>query len=150
MKWGRADGQEQDAGNLGFTVSYSIGKDSKHKDQAFTLLKYLGGQTGSVWTHNVGYLPSRDDVTPPTGRKIFLREAPWSRAWQFAPGFSKVINTANSELQSAYEGKETIQQALRTSRPRPAPRCALGLDVRNTSRASRRHAGVAAPEPRWR
>ena len=100
-------------GNLGFTVSYSIAKDSTHKGAAFTLLTYLTGAKGMrVWTQNVGYLPSRRDVTPPAGRAVFLKEAPWSRAWQFAPGFSKVIDTANSELQAAYEGKETVAKAL--------------------------------------
>jgi len=102
-------------GNLGFTVSYSIAKDSKHKSQAFTLLTYLTGPKGMrVWTKNVGYLPSRKDVTPPPGRATFLREAPWARAWQFAPGFSKVTDTANSELQAAFEGKETVAKALDT------------------------------------
>jgi len=103
-------------GNLGFTVSYSIAKDSKHKSQAFTLLAYLAGKKGmGVWTKNVGYLPSRKDVAPPAGRPTFLKEAPWSRAWQFAPGFSSVINTANSELQSAYEGKQTVSRALQNT-----------------------------------
>ncbi len=100
-------------GNLGFTVSYSIAKDSKHKAQAFRLLRYLEGPTGmSVWTQAVGYLPSRSDVKPPTGRAVFLNEASATHPWQFAPGFSKVIDTANSELQSAFEGKETVQEAL--------------------------------------
>jgi len=100
-------------GNLGFTVSYSIAKDSKHKSQAFTLLTYLAGKKGmGVWTKNVGYLPSRKDVSPPGGRATFLKEAPWSRAWQFAPGFSRVIDTANSELQAAYEGKQSVSTAL--------------------------------------
>jgi multiple sugar transport system substrate-binding protein len=101
-------------GNLGFTVSYSIAKDSKHKSQAFTLLAYLGGKKGmGVWTKSVGYLPSRNDVAPPAGRKVFLGAAPSTHAWQFAPGFSRVIDTANSELQSAYEGKESVSQALK-------------------------------------
>jgi len=100
-------------GNLGFTVSYSIGKDSAHKAQAFTLLTYLAGRTGMrVWTKNVGYLQSRKDVTPPAGRTVFLNEAQRTHAWQFAPGFSRVIDTANSELQSAYEGKESVSTAL--------------------------------------
>ncbi|HEY3207464.1 MAG TPA: extracellular solute-binding protein [Gaiellaceae bacterium] len=114
VKWAvRPMVRNKTTGNLGFTVSYSIGKDSAHKDQAFKLLTYLTGPKGmGVWTKNVGYLPSRKDVAPPPGRAIFLREAPWSRAWQFAPGFSKVIDTANSELQSAYEGKESVSAAL--------------------------------------
>ena len=103
-------------GNLGFTVSYSIAKDSKHKSQAFTLLAYLTGAKGmGVWTKNVGFLPSRKDVAPPSGRSTFLKEAPWSRAWQFAPGFSRVIDTANSELQAAYEGKQSVATALKNT-----------------------------------
>jgi multiple sugar transport system substrate-binding protein len=100
-------------GNLGFTVSYSIARDSKHKPQAFTLLRYLDGITGQrIWTQAVGYLPSRSDVPPPAGRAVYLAEAPVTHPWQFAPGFTDVINTANSELQAAYEGKETVPQAL--------------------------------------
>jgi len=100
-------------GNLGFTVSYSIAKDSKHKTQAFTLLRYLEGPTGMrIWTNAAGFLPSRGDVKPPAGRAVFLKEAAATHPWQFAPGFTKVIDTANSELQSAYEGKESVQTAL--------------------------------------
>jgi multiple sugar transport system substrate-binding protein len=101
-------------GNLGFTVSYSIAKDSKHKAQAFTMLKYLTSPAGmKIWVKNSGFLPSRSDVKPPSGRAIFLKEAPFTHPWQFAPGFSKVYDTANNELQNAYEGKESISAALK-------------------------------------
>jgi multiple sugar transport system substrate-binding protein len=101
-------------GNLGFTVSYSIGKNSKNKAEAFKLLTFLVGPVGMrTWTQNSGFLPSRQDVKAPTGRAIFLREAPWSRPWQFAPGFTKVVDQANSELTAAFEGKQTIDVALR-------------------------------------
>lgn len=101
-------------GNLGFTVSYSIAKDSKHKTQALQMLKYLTGPAGmKIWVKTSGFLPSRSDVKPPPGRAIFLKEAPYTHPWQFAPGFSKVYDTANNELQSAYEGKESISTALK-------------------------------------
>jgi multiple sugar transport system substrate-binding protein len=101
-------------GNLGFTVSYSIAKDSKHKKQAIQMLRYLTGPAGmKVWVRTSGFLPSRSDVKPPAGRAIFLKEAPYTHPWQFAPGFSKVYDTANNELQSAYEGKESISDALK-------------------------------------
>lgn len=100
-------------GNLGFDVSYSIAKDSKNKAAALTMLKFLEGPVGmKIWTGNVGYLPSRTDVKPPAGRATFLKEAPYARAWQFAPGFSKVVDTANSEFQSAFEGKESVSAAM--------------------------------------
>jgi multiple sugar transport system substrate-binding protein len=101
-------------GNLGFTAAYSIAKDSKHKAEAFKMLTFLAGPKGmGVWTKNVGYLPSRTDVKPPAGRAIFLKEAGWSQPWQFAPGFTKVIDVANNELTSAFEGKESIDVALK-------------------------------------
>jgi multiple sugar transport system substrate-binding protein len=101
-------------GNLGFTVSYSIAKDSKHKKQALQMLRYLTGPAGmKVWVRTSGFLPSRSDVKPPAGRAIFLKEAPYTHPWQFAPGFSKVYDTANNELQSAYEGKQSIATALK-------------------------------------
>jgi multiple sugar transport system substrate-binding protein len=101
-------------GNLGFTVSYSIGRQSRNKAEAFKLLTFLVGPTGMrIWTQNSGFLPSRSDVRAPTGRAIFLREAPWSRPWQFAPGFTRVVDLANSELTAAFEGKQSIDVALR-------------------------------------
>ena len=101
-------------GNLGFTVSYSIGRNSRNKAEAFRLLTFLVGPTGMrIWTQNSGFLPSRSDVRAPTGRAIFLREAPWSRPWQFAPGFTRVVDLANNELTAAFEGKQTIDVALR-------------------------------------
>src|SRR5438874_7483408 len=101
-------------GNLGFTASYSIAKDSKHKAQAFKMLQFLESPAGQrIWISNVGYLPSRSDVKPPAGRAVYTKEAPFTHAWQFAPGFSKVYDTANNELQAAFEGKETVDVALR-------------------------------------
>jgi multiple sugar transport system substrate-binding protein len=101
-------------GNLGFTVSYSIGRSSRNKAEAFKLLTFLVGTRGMrIWTQNSGFLPSRSDVPAPTGRAIFLREAPYSRPWQFAPGFTRVVDLANSELTAAFEGKQTVDVALR-------------------------------------
>jgi multiple sugar transport system substrate-binding protein len=101
-------------GNLGFTASYSIAKDSKNKAAAFKMLQFLDGPVGQrIWIANVGYLPARSDVKPPAGRAVYLKEAAFTHPWQFAPGFSKVVDTANNELQAAFEGKETADVALK-------------------------------------
>ncbi len=101
-------------GNLGFTVSYSIGKFSKNKPAAWRLVRFLVGTRGMrIWVQNVGYLPSRRDVKPKAGRGVFLREAPHSRAWQFVPRFDRVVDLANKELEAAFEGKQSIDVALR-------------------------------------
>jgi multiple sugar transport system substrate-binding protein len=100
-------------GNLAFTVSYSMAKDSKQKAAAWTLLTYLTGKEGMrIWTSKGLALPSRSDVKPVAGRQAFLQAAPFARPWQFAPGFSKVITVAGNELTAALEGKQSIDVML--------------------------------------
>ena len=100
-------------GNLGFTVSYSIGKESQNKKAAWQLLRFLVGKQGqSVWVKNSGFLPSRNDVTPPAGRANFLREAPSARPWQFVKGFQRVLDFAGKELEATYNGDQSVAQML--------------------------------------
>ena len=56
-------------GNLAFTVSYSMARDSKNKPAAWQLIRYLVGQPGmKTWTWKGLALPSRSDVKPVAGR----------------------------------------------------------------------------------
>jgi len=101
-------------GNLGFTVSYSMAKDSKNKEAAWQLLRYLVGKPGmKTWTSKGLALPSRSDVKPVAGRTAFLKDAPAVHPWQFAPRFSQVIDTANNELSAVIEGKESVSEMLK-------------------------------------
>ncbi len=101
-------------GNLGFTVSYSMAKDSQNKDAAWQLIRYLVSKPGmKTWTSKGLALPSRNDVAPVAGRAAFLADAPAAHPWQFAPKFSQVIDTANNELSAVIEGKETVAQMLK-------------------------------------
>jgi len=112
-------------GNLGFTVSYSIGKNTSNQKAAWTLLSYLVGKQGMhLWTQQGIALPSRKDVSVPQGRSAFLKQAAYAHPWQFAPRFSKVIDTANNELQSYFAGKESLDDML--SKIDSAARDALG------------------------
>jgi multiple sugar transport system substrate-binding protein len=100
-------------GNLAFTVSYSMAKDSKNKNAAWTLLTYLTGKQGmQIWTSKGLALPSRTDVKPVAGRASFLAQAPVSRPWQFAPGFARVMTVANNEFSAVFEGKQTVNGML--------------------------------------
>ena len=57
-------------GNLAFTVSYSIAKDSKNKQAAWTLLSVADGQAGQkLWVSKGLALPSRSDVKAIGGRR---------------------------------------------------------------------------------
>jgi multiple sugar transport system substrate-binding protein len=100
-------------GNLAFTVSYSMAADSKNKDAAWVLLSYLTGPEGmGTWTSKGLALPSREDVPPVEGRDPFIQSADASRAWQFAPQFTTVIDTANNELTAVIEGSQTVDGML--------------------------------------
>lgn len=101
-------------GNLAFTVSYSMARDSKNKPAAWQLIRYLVGQPGmKTWTSKGLALPSRRDVRPAPGRAAFIAAAPSARPWQFAPAFTKVMDVANNELTAVLEGKQTIAGMLR-------------------------------------
>ena len=106
--------RNKQAGNLGFTVAYAIGKDSRRKQQAWRLLRFLVGKQGmGIWTRGGIALPSRRDVKVPAGRANLAKAAPVSRPWQFGAGFQKVIDAAGNELTATFEGKQTVDAMLR-------------------------------------
>ena len=79
-------------GNLGFTVSYSMAKDAKNKQAAWTVLSWLTGRVGQkLWISKGLALPSRTDLKPLGGRKAFLAAAPFVRGWGF-PNFSEHVH----------------------------------------------------------
>jgi len=101
-------------GNLAFTTSYSIGRNSPNKAAAWTLLSYLVGKQGmAVWTKNSGFLPSRRDVKPPPGRANFLKEAAAARPWSFVRGWDKLYDLAGKELEKANAGSQSVAEMLR-------------------------------------
>lgn len=101
---------------LGFTVSYSMARDSQNKQAAWTLLSWLTGKTGMrVWTGGGIANPSRSDVAVPPGKgnKIFVGQGPVAHAWAYVPGFNTVYTTANNELQAVFQNKESVSTMLR-------------------------------------
>jgi multiple sugar transport system substrate-binding protein len=106
--------RNKQAATLSFTVSYSIAKASKNKAAAWTLLTYLTGKQGmATWTSKGLELPSRKDVKlRVAGRTAYVQDAAVGRAWQFAPGFSRVVTVANNELTAVIEGKQTVNGML--------------------------------------
>jgi multiple sugar transport system substrate-binding protein len=100
------------AGNLGFTVSYSMAKDSKNKQAAWTLLSWLTGKVGmSKWMSLGLALPSRSDVKAVGGRAPFLAAGPSARGWGF-PNFSATLTIMNNDLQAVIDGNKTTAQML--------------------------------------
>jgi multiple sugar transport system substrate-binding protein len=98
--------------NLGFTVSYSMGKDSQNKPAAWTLLSWLTGKPGmTLWMSKGLALPSRTDVKAVGGRAPFLAAGPFARGWAF-PNFDATYTIMNNDLQAVINGSMTTQQML--------------------------------------
>src|SRR5690348_4037300 len=71
--------KDKTGGNLAFTVSYSMAKDSPNKQAAWTLLSWLVGKQGqTLWMSKGLALPSRKDVKAIGGRQNFLAAAPYA------------------------------------------------------------------------
>jgi multiple sugar transport system substrate-binding protein len=101
-------------GNLAFTVSYSMAKDSKHKAAAWTLLKYLVGRQGMQQWVSLGLaLPTRTDVKAVKGRGAFTKYPTFVHGWGAQKGFRHVWNdVANNELTAVIAGKESVNEML--------------------------------------
>jgi multiple sugar transport system substrate-binding protein len=101
-------------GNLAFTVSYSMAKDSKNKPAAWELLKYLVGKTGMQQWISLGLaLPTRTDVHAVKGRGAFTKYPTSVHGWGNQVGFRHVWNDiANNELTAVIQGKETVNAML--------------------------------------
>lgn len=97
-------------GNLGFTVSYSIGADSANKDAAWVLLQYLAGQEGMAkWTGLGLALPARDDVEPAAGRDALVAGLEYATAYSFTAEFVDVQAAFNNKLTEVLESGGTGQ-----------------------------------------
>ena len=100
-------------GNLAFTVSYSMNRDSKNKAAAWELLKYLVGPKGmKKWTGLGLALPTRTDVKPVAGRTAFVRFPQFTHGWGNQVQFHKIWDAANNELTAVIQGKESVNDML--------------------------------------
>ena len=103
-KWVEMPAGTAGKATLAFTVSYSIGKDSPHKDAAWLLLTYLTGKEGmTTWTQGGVANPSRKDVAAPSGKEILVSSASFAHPWSFIPGFSKVNDAFNNAFTNALQ-----------------------------------------------
>jgi multiple sugar transport system substrate-binding protein len=101
-------------GNLAFTVSYSMAKDSKNKPAAWELLKYLVGKQGMQQWVSLGLaLPTRTDVHAVAGRSAFTKYPSSVHGWGNQVAFRHIWNdVANNELTAVIDGKESIDAML--------------------------------------
>lgn len=105
--------QGKQKATLAFTVSYSIGQQSKNKDASWVLLSYLTGPEGmKTWTEGGVANPSRKDVQPASGKEILVKGADYAHPWSFIPGFGKINDAFNNAFTAAIEGKGTADDVV--------------------------------------
>ncbi|HEY8028309.1 MAG TPA: extracellular solute-binding protein [Gaiellaceae bacterium] len=106
--------KDKTGGNLAFTVSYSMAKDSQNKQAAWTLLSWLVGKQGqTLWMSKGLALPSRNDVKAIGGRKNFLAAAPYAVGWGFGnPNFSTAYTVMNNDLTAVISGSKSVSSML--------------------------------------
>jgi multiple sugar transport system substrate-binding protein len=92
---------------LGFTVSYSMGVDSKNKDASWVLISYLTGPEGmGTWTEGGVANPSRTDLSGAPGKEILIESSEFARPWSFIPGFSEINDAFNNAMSAAAQSGE--------------------------------------------
>jgi multiple sugar transport system substrate-binding protein len=92
---------------ISYTVSYSMGADSKNKDQGWTLLSYLTGVEGMTkWTEGGVALPARKDVPVPKGKDVLVSEATYAKPGSgFMPGYNDVQKAFQDEFTNQVQKK---------------------------------------------
>ena len=93
---------------ISYTAAYSIGADSKNKDQAWVALQYLTGQQGMTeWTKGGVALPSRKDVPAPPGTEVLVNSSAFAKPGSgFMPGYN--------DVQKAFQDAFTAQIQKKT------------------------------------
>ena len=101
-------------GNLAFTVSWSMAKDSKNKQAAWTVLSWLVGKKGEkLWMSKGLALSPRSDVKSIGGRGPFLAAAPYAHGWGFGnPFFANAYTVMGNDLNAVISGSKSTQQML--------------------------------------
>ncbi|HEX7612582.1 MAG TPA: extracellular solute-binding protein, partial [Candidatus Limnocylindrales bacterium] len=92
---------------ISYTVSYSIGADSKNKDQAWVLLQYLTGKDGmTTWTQGGVALPARKDVPSPAGKDVLTASNAFAKPGSgFMPGYNDVQKAFQDAFTAQIQGK---------------------------------------------
>lgn len=92
---------------ISYTVSYSIGADSKNKDAAAVLLSYLTGPEGmATWTKGGVANPSRKDVQGAPGKEVLIQGSAYAKPGSgFMAGYVDVQKAFQDAMTAEITGK---------------------------------------------
>ncbi|MEZ0537496.1 extracellular solute-binding protein [Caldicellulosiruptoraceae bacterium PP1] len=102
----------QGKSTMAFTVAYVLSKNSKHKDEAFKLIRFLTGEGGQKYVVEAGLaLPSLKSAgnnfakTYPE-RKALVDGSKYAYAYFYGVDGSKVLDVFNKSFEDYYYGKK--------------------------------------------
>ncbi|TXK80926.1 ABC transporter substrate-binding protein [Paenibacillus sp. N3.4] len=105
---------------MAYTVAYVMNKSSKHKQEAWELISYLTGKEGmKTWTSKGLALPTRKSVATELGfdkdplRAALVAGNSYSIPWQAKETLPTIMNNFNNQFISAYQGKVSLEEALK-------------------------------------
>ena len=146
-------------GNLGSPSSYSMAKDSKNKQAAWTLLSWLTGPVGHEAVDLEGPRPAvaHGREGDRRARSAFLAAAPYAHGWGF-PNFTNTYTVMNNDLHGgdqrqqddradAGRCRQVAEEVGSTSGPLPCGLVRAGGRPARCAMANRSR-DVPRPEPR--
>ncbi|OKH52261.1 ABC transporter substrate-binding protein [Calothrix sp. HK-06] len=102
-----------------FTVAYVMNKQSKHKPEAWELIKYLTGKEGmQKWTGTGFALPTRRSVATNLGydqdslRSSLVAGVNYGIPWQVGKYPAAIMNNFDNQFVSALLGEQPLPQAM--------------------------------------
>lgn len=102
-----------------FTVAYVMNKKSKHKPEAWELIKYLTGKEGmQKWTGTGFALPTRRSVATNLGydqdnlRSSLVAGVNYGIPWQVGKYPAAIMNNFDNQFVSALLGEQPLPQAM--------------------------------------
>ncbi|MGZ0084967.1 ABC transporter substrate-binding protein [Caldibacillus thermoamylovorans] len=105
---------------MAYTVAYVMNKDSKKKEAAWKLIKYLTGKEGmKTWTSKGYALPTRKSVAAALGfdkdplRAPLVAGASYATVWQNGTNLPIIMNNFNNQFVSAFLGERPLAEALK-------------------------------------
>lgn len=103
-----------------FTVAYVMNKKSKHKPEAWELIKYLTGKEGmQKWTGTGFALPTRRSVATNLGydqdnlRSSLVAGVNYGIPWQVGKYPAAIMNNFDNQFVSALLGEQPLPQAMK-------------------------------------
>ncbi len=109
---------KQERSTMIYTVSWSINRNTSHKDEAWKLLKFLSNEGQQIFVDRTGVLASRKTIAEKDTdalKEPFYNGAEYGTAWRVptpSGNFQEANDQINSRLKDLFYGRITYEEAF--------------------------------------